>query len=156
MVNVYEYGILIKLLGFCILAIVLFLFKTRKISDTGFCLRLRLNLLSWAQSTELGHKICWDEAKVLQTEPSSTYKKKKGIHPRVSGRSSDQITQLGHLSQLDSHYRSGSQKATAPSSVDVSGRSSDQSTRLGHLSHLDSPIIAAEVIKLQLRPIDHE
>jgi hypothetical protein len=34
----------------------------------------------------------------------------------------------------------------------VSGRSSDQSTQLGHLSHL-SPMMAAEVRKLQLYPV---
>jgi hypothetical protein len=42
----------------------------------------------------------------------------RGIHPHVCGRSSNQSTQLGHLSHLDSHYCSRSQKTTTPSNVD--------------------------------------
>jgi hypothetical protein len=42
----------------------------------------------------------------------------QGICPHVSGRSSNQSTQLGHLSHLDSHYHSRSQKTTTHSSVD--------------------------------------
>jgi hypothetical protein len=42
----------------------------------------------------------------------------QGICQHVSGRSSDQSTQLGHLSHLDSRYRSRSQKITILSSVD--------------------------------------
>jgi hypothetical protein len=42
----------------------------------------------------------------------------KGIHPHVSGRSSDQSTQLGQFSQLDLHYCGRSQKTTTPFSVD--------------------------------------
>jgi hypothetical protein len=42
----------------------------------------------------------------------------QGIRPHVSGRSSDQSTQLGHLYHLDYHYCSGSQITTTPSSVD--------------------------------------
>jgi hypothetical protein len=34
----------------------------------------------------------------------------QGIHPHSSDSPSDQSTQLGHLSNLDSPYRSGSQK----------------------------------------------
>jgi hypothetical protein len=42
-------------------------------------------------------------SEVLQIELNATYKKyKQSAH--VSGSSSDQSTQLGHLSHLDSHY----------------------------------------------------
>jgi hypothetical protein len=34
----------------------------------------------------------------------------QGLRPDISNRPSDQTTQLGHLSHLDSHYRSRSQK----------------------------------------------
>jgi hypothetical protein len=50
------------------------------------------------------------EGKDLQIEPKITYRKyKKKIRPHISGRSSDQPTQLEHLSHLESHYRSRSQ-----------------------------------------------
>jgi hypothetical protein len=39
------------------------------------------------------------------------------IRPHVSGRSSDLSTQLGHLSYLDSHYSSRSQKTSSADSV---------------------------------------
>jgi hypothetical protein len=42
----------------------------------------------------------------------------QGTRPHVSDRPSDQSTQLGSLSHLDSHYRSRSQKTETPSSVD--------------------------------------
>jgi hypothetical protein len=45
---------------------------------------------------EEGHKICWNEAKILQIEPNTTYRKyKESTH--ISDRSSDQPTQLGLL-----------------------------------------------------------
>jgi hypothetical protein len=44
------------------------------------------------------------------------------IRPHVSGRSSDQSIHLGHLSPLDSSYRSRSQKNTTPPSVDLVGK----------------------------------
>jgi hypothetical protein len=48
---------------------------------------------------EEGHKIRWKEAKVLQLQLNTTYRKhKESAH--VSGRSSDQSTQLGHFSHL--------------------------------------------------------
>jgi hypothetical protein len=62
------------------------------------------------------HKICWKEQIADWTEHH--LQEIQRIHPRVFGRSSDQSTQLGHLSHLDSHYRSRSQKTTTPSSVD--------------------------------------
>jgi hypothetical protein len=40
------------------------------------------------------------------------------IRPHVSSTSSDQSTQLGHLSHLDSRYHSRSNKTTTPSYVD--------------------------------------
>jgi hypothetical protein len=46
----------------------------------------------------------------------------QGICPHVSDRPSDQSTQLGHFSHLDSHYHSRSQKTTTPSSVDWVGK----------------------------------
>jgi hypothetical protein len=49
-----------------------------------------------------GHKICWKEAKVLQIEPDTTYRKYKD--PHVPGRSYDESAQLEHLSHLDSHH----------------------------------------------------
>jgi hypothetical protein len=39
------------------------------------------------------------------------------IRPHVSGRSSDQSTQLGHISHLDSHYWSRCQKTSTLSNV---------------------------------------
>jgi hypothetical protein len=42
----------------------------------------------------------------------------QGIRPHVSDRPSDQSTQLGHLSHLDTRYHSRSKKITTPSSVD--------------------------------------
>jgi hypothetical protein len=42
----------------------------------------------------------------------------QGIRPRVSGCSSDQSTQLGHLSHVDSHYCCRRQRTTIPFSVD--------------------------------------
>jgi hypothetical protein len=71
-----------------------------------------------AQHAYEGHEICWNEAKVLQTEPNTTHRRKKGICPHVSDSPSDQSTQLGHLSHLDSCYHSRSKKTTTPSSVD--------------------------------------
>jgi hypothetical protein len=44
--------------------------------------------------------------------------KVQGICPHVSGRSSDQATQAGHLSHLDSRYRSRSQKIASLYGVD--------------------------------------
>jgi hypothetical protein len=56
---------------------------------------------------EEGHKICFKEAKVLQIEPNTTHRKYTRNPPTcLSGRSSDLSTQLGHLSHLDSRYRS--------------------------------------------------
>jgi hypothetical protein len=65
----------------------------------------------WANAYDEGHKICWNEAMVLQTEPNTTYS------PHVSARPSDQSTQFGHLSHLDPHYHSTSQETTTQSSV---------------------------------------
>jgi hypothetical protein len=45
---------------------------------------------------EESHIICWNEARVLHIEPTP-YTGNKGIRPYVSGRSSDQSAQLGHL-----------------------------------------------------------
>jgi hypothetical protein len=45
-----------------------------------------------------------------------------GIRPLVSGRSSDQSTELGHLSLLDSSYHSRSIKITTQFSVDWVGK----------------------------------
>jgi hypothetical protein len=42
----------------------------------------------------------------------------QGIDPHVSGRSSNKSTQPGHLSHLDSHRCTGSQKTTTPASLD--------------------------------------
>jgi hypothetical protein len=71
---------------------------------------------------EEGHKVCWKEARVLQIESNATYRKYKESAPHVSGSSSDQSTQLGHLSCLDPHYCSRSQKTPTPSSVDYVGK----------------------------------
>jgi hypothetical protein len=61
--------------------------------------------------------MCWRKAEVLQIESSTTDSKyKESAH--VSGRSSDQSTQLGHLSHLDSHYCSKSQKTINPFTVE--------------------------------------
>jgi hypothetical protein len=43
----------------------------------------------------------------------------EGISPHISGRSSGQSTQLGHLSHLESQYRSRSQKTETTSRVDM-------------------------------------
>jgi hypothetical protein len=75
---------------------------------------MKTGLVRDAQQT----KQCWKEAKVLQTEPITTYRKTLGIRPHVSARPSDQSTQFGHLSHLDSRYRSRSQVTTTPPSVD--------------------------------------
>jgi hypothetical protein len=49
---------------------------------------------------EEGHNICWNEAKVLQIEPNTTYKKyKKSAH--MSDGPSDRSTQFGPLTHLD-------------------------------------------------------
>jgi hypothetical protein len=56
---------------------------------------------------EEGHKICWKEAKVLQMEQNTIYRKHKEF-AHVPGRSLDQSTQLGNLSHLDSLHRSRS------------------------------------------------
>jgi hypothetical protein len=56
----------------------------------------------------------WKEAKVLQIKPNQKYN--ESTH--VSGRSSSQSTQFGHLPHLDSHYCSRSQKDMALSNVD--------------------------------------
>jgi hypothetical protein len=48
---------------------------------------------------KISHEICWNEAKVLQIEPNTTYRKyKESAH--VSAGPSDQSTQFGHLSHL--------------------------------------------------------
>jgi hypothetical protein len=66
---------------------------------------------------EEGYKLCQNEAKVLQTQPDTTYRKyKESTH--MCDRPSDQPTQLGHISHLDSHYHSRRRKNTTPSSVD--------------------------------------
>jgi hypothetical protein len=59
----------------------------------------------------------YKEAKVLQIEPNATYRKYKEFGHMSLGCSSDQSTQLGHLSHLDSHY-CRNQKTTTSSSVD--------------------------------------
>jgi hypothetical protein len=53
---------------------------------------------------EEGHKIRWEEPKVLQIDPHSTYRKYKEFAHR------SQSTQLGQLSDLDSHFRSRRRK----------------------------------------------
>jgi hypothetical protein len=45
--------------------------------------------------------MCWNEAKVLQTEPNTTYRKLQGISPKVSAGPTDQSTQFGLLSHLE-------------------------------------------------------
>jgi hypothetical protein len=65
---------------------------------------------------EKGHKICWNEAKVLQIEPNTIYRKYKEFG-HIFDRPHDQSTQLGHLSHLVSRYCSKSIKATTLSSV---------------------------------------
>jgi hypothetical protein len=64
-----------------------------------------------------GHKICWKEVKVLWIEPNTTYSKYKES-TYISGRASDQSTQLGCLSHLDSHHWSRGQKTTNQSCSD--------------------------------------
>jgi hypothetical protein len=64
-----------------------------------------------------GHKICWNELKVLQIEWNTAYRKyKESAH--VSDRPSDQSSRLEHLSHMDSGYHSISQKTTTLSSVE--------------------------------------
>jgi hypothetical protein len=63
-----------------------------------------------------GHKICWKEAKVLQTEPDTTYRKYK---------------QSAHMSLVD--------HPISQPSLDI--------------SPIWTPVIAAEVRKLQLCPM---
>jgi hypothetical protein len=48
---------------------------------------------------EEGHKICLNEAQVLQIEPNTTYRKYKESH--VSAGPSDQSTQFRHLFHLE-------------------------------------------------------
>jgi hypothetical protein len=66
-------------------------------------------------------QICWNAAKVLQTEPNNTYRKYE-IRPHVSARPSDQSTQVGHLSHLDPRYHNNKKKTTTPLSVDWVGK----------------------------------
>jgi hypothetical protein len=47
---------------------------------------------------------------------------KQGIGPHVSGRSFNQLTQLAHLSHLDSYHLGGSQKITTLLSLGGIGR----------------------------------
>jgi hypothetical protein len=66
-----------------------------------------------------GHKICWKEVKVLQTELNTTYRKyKESAHMSLMDHPISKPSKLGHLSHLDSHYHSRSQGTTTPSSVD--------------------------------------
>jgi hypothetical protein len=65
---------------------------------------------------EEGHKMCWNEAKVLQIEPNTKYKEYK---------------ESAHMSLLDRPIRQ-------PSLV---------------ISPIWTPVITAEVNKLQLRPV---
>jgi hypothetical protein len=65
---------------------------------------------------EEGHKICWNEAKVLQIEPNTTYRKYK---------------ESAHMSLLD--------HPVSQPSLDVSS--------------IWTPVITAEVEKLQPRPV---
>jgi hypothetical protein len=59
------------------------------------------------------HKIYWKEAKVLQIETNTTYRRRKeSAHTYLVDH-----TQLGHLSHLDSRYHSRSRKTTTPSRV---------------------------------------
>jgi hypothetical protein len=51
---------------------------------------------------KVGHKIYWNKARVLQLEPNTTYRKYKESSPHVSAGSSNQPTQFGHLSNLES------------------------------------------------------
>jgi hypothetical protein len=51
---------------------------------------------------EEGHKICWKEAKVVQVEPNTIYRKyKESAH--VCDRSSDQSTLRRHLSHVENY-----------------------------------------------------
>jgi hypothetical protein len=66
-------------------------------------------------SYEEDHRICWNEAKVLQIEPNTIYRKYKES-PHVSARTSDQPTQCGYLSRLDTcHNRN--QETSVPSNA---------------------------------------
>jgi hypothetical protein len=51
---------------------------------------------------EEDHKICWKEAKVMQIEPNSTYRKCKEADHMV-------LADYGYLSHLDSYHSSRSQ-----------------------------------------------
>jgi hypothetical protein len=67
---------------------------------------------------EESHKICWNEAKVLQNQPDTTHRKyKESAHMSLVDHPIS-----GHLSHLDSHYHSRIQKTTTPSSVDWVGK----------------------------------
>jgi predicted GIY-YIG superfamily endonuclease len=68
---------------------------------------------------EEGHRICWNEAKVLQIEPNTAYRKYK---------------ESAHMSQLD--------HPISHPSLDI--------------SPIWTPVITAEVKKLQLRPVQIE
>jgi hypothetical protein len=58
-----------------------------------------------------GHKICWKEAKILQIELNTMYRKyKEYAHMALTNHSTDQSTLLGHLSHLDPHYHSRRKK----------------------------------------------
>jgi hypothetical protein len=63
---------------------------------------------------EEGHKMCWNEEKVLQEV--------QGIRPHASAGPSDQSSQFGHLSHLDLRYHNRSQQTTTPSSVVLVGK----------------------------------
>jgi hypothetical protein len=73
--------------------------------------------IQFLHAHEEGHRICWKDANVLQIEPNTTRRKYKE-YAHVSGRPSDQSSQPGHLSHLDSHYCSRSQKTTTLSRED--------------------------------------
>jgi DNA-binding transcriptional regulator YhcF (GntR family) len=47
------------------------------ILETGFCLRLQVKSKLVQHAYAEGHKICWNEAKILQIEPNTTYRKYK-------------------------------------------------------------------------------
>jgi hypothetical protein len=64
----------------------------------------------------------------------------QGILPHVSGSSSNQSTQLGHHSHLDSHHWSGSQTATTPHTSDYMGKLRFYVSTL-QVPHLDNGLI---------------
>jgi uncharacterized protein YcfL len=67
-------------------------------------------------SYEEDYRICWNEAKVLQIEPNTIYRKyKESAH--ISARTSDQSTQCGYLSHLDTCHHNRNQETPAPSNV---------------------------------------